>query len=105
VKVFEYLPVLWYLNLTHLCVLLLVQSESTPDRVYAIMRPSEYSSAMQVQYIPDDLIGIKAYHLWKDAGEPDRADFSGDARRLLEQELRSGKTMQVRMTPMPQSTR
>jgi alpha-glucan, water dikinase len=50
---------------------------------------------MQVVYIPDDLIGIKAYHLWKDAGEPDGADFSGDARQALDKELKAGKTLQV----------
>ena len=48
---------------------------------------------MQV-FIPDDLLGLKAYTLWKDAGEPDGADFSHDARAAVERELREGSSIE-----------
>jgi hypothetical protein len=39
-------------------------------------------------------INIEAYLLWEKAGRPDGADLSGDARRVLEDQLRSGKSLE-----------
>ena len=32
--------------------------------------------------------------MWEKAGRPDGADFAGDARRALEQQVMSGKSLQ-----------
>jgi hypothetical protein len=39
-------------------------------------------------------VNIEAYLLWEKAGRPEGADFSTEARRTLEDQLRSGKTLQ-----------
>lgn len=44
--------------------------------------------------IPDDLIGVQAYVLWEHAGKPQGADFSGDAKRAIEEKLRNGQTLE-----------
>ena len=50
-------------------------------------------------------MGIKAYALWLAAGEPDGADFSGEARDWIQRELSGGATLQVRalVAPRPRS--
>jgi hypothetical protein len=50
---------------------------------------------MQV-FIPDDLIGIKAYTLWKEAGQPQGADFSSAARDAIEKQIKAGASIQAR---------
>ena len=45
--------------------------------------------------IPDDLIGLKAFMLWQDAGQPEGADFSAEARFALEREVQEGASIQV----------
>ena len=37
---------------------------------------------------------MQAYLMWEQAGKPDGANFSDDARRQLEQQLQSGKSVQ-----------
>lgn len=37
---------------------------------------------------------MQAYLMWEKAGKPDGANFSDDARRQLEQQLQSGKSVQ-----------
>ena len=39
-------------------------------------------------------MGLQAYLMWEQAGKPDGANFSDDARRQLEQQLQSGKSVQ-----------
>ena len=39
-------------------------------------------------------VGLQAYLMWEQAGKPDGANFSDDARRQLEQQLQSGKSVQ-----------
>lgn len=39
-------------------------------------------------------MGIQAYLLWEKAGRPDGADFSGDARNTLQQQLASGMSLE-----------
>ena len=39
-------------------------------------------------------VGVQSYLLWEQAGKPDGADFSGDARRALEAQLQQGKTVE-----------
>lgn len=39
-------------------------------------------------------VGLQAYLMWEQAGKPDGANFSEDARRQLEQQLQSGKSVQ-----------
>lgn len=39
-------------------------------------------------------VGLQAYLMWEKAGKPDGANFSDDARRQLEQQLQSGKSVQ-----------
>ena len=38
-------------------------------------------------------VGLQAYLMWEQAGKPDGANFSDDARRQLEQQLQSGKSV------------
>ena len=47
-------------------------------------------------FIPDDVMAVKAYILWKDAGEPDGADFSHQARSAIADELAQGLSLDVR---------
>lgn len=47
-------------------------------------------------YVPDDVIGIQAYILWEEAGRPDGADFSQQARDQIHSQLKSGKDLKVR---------
>ena len=35
-------------------------------------------------------VGVQSYLLWEQAGRPNGADFSQDARRKLEKQLRAG---------------
>lgn len=44
--------------------------------------------------VPEELVGLQAYLMWEKAGKPDGANFSDDARRQLEQQLQSGKSVQ-----------
>lgn len=44
--------------------------------------------------IPDDLIGLKAYFMWKEAGSPDGADFSAQARESIAAEMKQGSSLQ-----------
>ncbi|GLC33353.1 hypothetical protein PLESTB_000342400 [Pleodorina starrii] len=44
--------------------------------------------------IPDDLLGVQAYVLWEHAGKPDGADFSGEARRVITEQLQSGASLE-----------
>ncbi|GIL61955.1 hypothetical protein Vafri_16315 [Volvox africanus] len=44
--------------------------------------------------IPDDLLGVQAYILWERAGKPDGADFSGESRRVITEQLQSGATLE-----------
>jgi len=39
-------------------------------------------------------VGLQAYLMWEQAGKPDAANFSDDARRQLEQQVQSGKSVQ-----------
>ena len=39
-------------------------------------------------------VGLQAYLMWEQAGKPDGANFSDDARRQLEQQVQSGKSVQ-----------
>lgn len=39
-------------------------------------------------------VGLQAYLLWEQAGKPDGANFSDDARRQLQQQVQSGKSVQ-----------
>lgn len=39
-------------------------------------------------------VGLQAYLMWEQAGKPDGADFSYDARNQLQQQLASGKSVQ-----------
>ena len=39
-------------------------------------------------------VGVQSYLLWEQAGKPDGADFSKDARKRLEAQLQQGKTVQ-----------
>ncbi len=44
-------------------------------------------------------VGIQAYIMWEKAGKPDGADYSNDARRVLQEQLQSGTAVQVQ-TPL-----
>ncbi|EFJ44707.1 hypothetical protein VOLCADRAFT_118653, partial [Volvox carteri f. nagariensis] len=50
--------------------------------------------------IPDDLLGVQAYVLWERAGKPDGADFSGEARRVITEQLQSGATLEEVGAPL-----
>lgn len=39
-------------------------------------------------------VGLQAYLMWEQAGKPDGANFSDDARRQLQQQLQAGKSVQ-----------
>ena len=39
-------------------------------------------------------VGLQAYLLWEQAGKPDGANFSDDARLTLEKQLQQGKTVE-----------
>ena len=39
-------------------------------------------------------VGLQAYLLWEQAGKPDGANFSNDARSTLEKQLQQGKTIE-----------
>ena len=39
-------------------------------------------------------VGLQAYLLWEQAGKPDGANFSTDARSTLEKQLQQGKTVE-----------
>ena len=39
-------------------------------------------------------VGLQAYLLWEQAGKPDGANFSNDARSTLEKQLQQGKTVE-----------
>ena len=39
-------------------------------------------------------MGLQAYLLWEQAGKPDGANFSNDARSTLEKQLQQGKTVE-----------
>eukprot|EP00884_Botryococcus_braunii_P013250 jgi/Botrbrau1/21926/Bobra.0249s0050.1 len=51
------------------------------------------SAAPPLPPIPQELVNIEAYLLWEKAGRPEGADFSSDARKMLEAQLQSGKTI------------
>jgi len=40
-------------------------------------------------------VGLQAYLLWEQAGKPDGANFSDDARRQLQQQVQSGKVQDI----------
>ena len=44
--------------------------------------------------IPDELIGVKAYLLWEEAGKPEGADFFEQAKKFIGDEMLSGKSLQ-----------
>jgi alpha-glucan,water dikinase len=44
--------------------------------------------------IPEELVAVQAYLLWEQAGKPQGADFGADARKVIERQLREGKTLQ-----------
>lgn len=39
-------------------------------------------------------VGLQAYLLWEQAGKPTGANFSNDARSILEKQLQQGKTVE-----------
>lgn len=61
------------------------------DRQRKCSPPQQAEQPVQV---PEELVGVQAYLLWEKAGKPDGADFSNDARQGLEQQLRSGVSVQ-----------
>lgn len=51
-------------------------------------------AAAPVENIPEELINIKAFLLWEQAGKPDGADFGSQAREALVADLTAGKSLQ-----------
>lgn len=47
-------------------------------------------AAVRDQEVPESLVGLAAYLLWEEAGNPDGADFGVQAKALLQEALRSG---------------
>ena len=43
--------------------------------------------------LPQDLVNVQAYLLWEQAGQPDGADFGGQAREVLEKQVRAGASI------------
>ncbi|KAK9816496.1 hypothetical protein WJX72_001009 [[Myrmecia] bisecta] len=56
--------------------------------------PAAPAPPKQIQPPPEELVGIQSYLLWEQAGKPEGADFSHDARRMLEDQLRGGVSVQ-----------
>ncbi|KAK9852315.1 hypothetical protein WJX84_008608 [Apatococcus fuscideae] len=65
-------------------------SQKTQDQAQA---PPSPPSEKDVQ-VPEELVGIQAYIMWEKAGKPDGADFSNDARKVLQEQLQSGTAVQ-----------
>lgn len=56
--------------------------------------PDILLTLQQLRGLLDLQVGLQAYLMWEQAGKPDGADFSSDARNQLQQQLQSGKSVQ-----------
>ncbi|PNW80482.1 hypothetical protein CHLRE_07g319300v5 [Chlamydomonas reinhardtii] len=57
-------------------------------------QPAGAPAAAALPAIPEDLLGVQAYILWEKAGKPDGADFSLDARRVINDQLAAGSSLE-----------